>query len=397
VSTLFEQLLEDKDDTENTLCCLLSFAEVSVNHTKDAGMEYAIAKSGGTFLLFGTVLVVAGLVLVVWQNFSPPTLPTLLPALSLSSLPSVPSMPPWLLSFFTRAGLGADAVNLILVAVTICLFIAGIFTLVISASSCSTPTDGAVRYEPFQNHASGAQGLVLEMKQRSEKLGSIKDGIERDLEDLSSSADDVCAILKQVEDTYITNAAAPTSADEMNLAADIQERRKADRRKRAATSFKDRMKQYVDLNGGKPLYECFDNEEESSIALATQELQDAVRETSALMNTGEVKLASLKEERIRSLMGFNATFLKKTIDTLSGVKETFANEMEGAAPQPTGRALLQRADELITQATSLHTRILALKKDVEIQRKASAGLDAKAANLGEGNFSQADVNAAKPF
>ena len=361
-------------------------------------MEHAIAKSGGSFLLFGAVLVIAGLALVVWQNVSPSSVLTLPTRPTLPSMPFLGSVPQWISAFLTRAGLGTDAVNLVIVAAAICLFIAGTFTLVITASSCSTPTDGAApRYEPFQNRDSGGQGLVLEMKQRSEKLGAVKDGLERDLEDLSTSADDVCAILKQVEDTYITNAAAPTSGDEMNLAPDLQERRKADRRKRAATSFKDRMKQYVDLNGGKPLYECFDNEAESSVALATQELQDAVRETAAILNAGEVKLASVKEERIRSLMGFNATFLKKTIDTLSGVKESFANEMEGVAPQPTGRALLQRADELIAQATSLHTRILALKKDVEIQRKASAGLDAKAANLSEGNFSQADVNAAKPF
>jgi hypothetical protein len=174
----------------------------------------------------------------------------------------------------------------------------------------------------------------------------------------------------------------------MNLAPDIQERRKADRKTRAATSFKDRMKQYVDLNGGKPLYECF--ESTSDTTLATAKLQEAVKETTMLMNTGEVKLASMKEERIRSLMGFTASFLKKTIDTLTGVKEGFEDS------PLTGNALIQKADQLIAQAADLHRRVIALKKDVEIQRKASAGLDAKAANLSEGNFSQVDVNAAMP-
>ena len=339
-------------------------------------MEYAIAKSGGTFLLFGTMLVVAGIILSIWQ--------------SPFSLPAMPAMPPMLtgtfFSWVTRAGLSTDTVNLLLISVTLCLFVAGIFTLVISAHACSG--SGVTKYEPF----SGAQGLVFEMKDRTEKLQAVKEGLERDLESLSTSADDVCAILKQVEDTYITNSSAPSSADEMNLSADIQERRKADRRKRAATSFKDRMKQYIDLNGGKPLYECFENSSESSLVLATQELQNAVRETAAVLNTGEVKMASLKEEKIRSLMGFNATFLKKTIDALTGAnKETFANE------DLTGRALIQQADEILKQASTLHTRVIALAKDVEIQRKASAGLDAKAANLGEGNFSSADVHAAAPF
>lgn len=343
-------------------------------------MEYAIAKSGGTFLLFGTVLVVAGIILSIWQ--------------SPFSLPAMPAMPPMLtgtfFSWVTRAGLSTDTVNLLLISVTLCLFVAGIFTLVISAHACSG--SGVTKYEPFLNSDSGAQGLVFEMKDRTEKLQAVKESLERDLESLSTSADDVCAILKQVEDTYITNSSAPSSADEMNLSADIQERRKSDRRKRAATSFKDRMKQYIDLNGGKPLYECFENTGERSLALATQELQNAVRETAAVMNTGEVKMASLKEEKIRSLMGFNATFLKKTIDTLTGAnKETFANE------DLTGRALIQQADEILKQASTLHTRVIALAKDVEIQRKASAGLDAKAANLGEGNFSSADVRAAAPF
>ena len=347
-------------------------------------MEYAVAKSGGTFLLFGLVFVAAGLVIAVWQNLPPST----------PRIPTLPTLPSW----FTRAGLGPDTGNLILLATTLCLFIAGIFTLVrVATQSCGDGTTTGPKYEPFQNSESGAQGLVLEMKKRTERLGAVKDVLEKDLESLSTSADDVCAILKQVEDTYITNAAAPTSADEMNLSPDLQERRKTARKQRAATSFKERMKQYIDLNGGKPLYECFDNEQESSVALATQELQDAVREVAAVLNTGEVKLASIKEERIRSLMGFNATFLKKTIDTLTGAgKETFANEVAAVTPELTGKALLSRADELLKQASELHTRVLALSKDVEIQRKASAGLDAKAANLGEGNFSQADVNAAKP-
>lgn len=352
-------------------------------------MEYAVAKSGGTFLVFGIMLVVAGLLLTVWQYMTPfgLTLPSQPKLLSITGI----TIPSW----FTRTGLSTDIINLIVIATTLCLFIAGIFTLAISASG---PCNNGPRYEPFLNAETSGKGLVFEMKDRTEKLQAVKDTLEQDLESLSTSADDVCAILKQVEDTYITNAAAPTSADEMNLSADIQERRKTDRRRRAATSFKDRMKQYVDLNGGKPLYECFDNEQESGIALATQELQDAVREVAAVLSTGEVKMAALKEEQIRSLMGFNATFLKKTIDTLSGaLKETFANEVGGVTPEVTGKALLQRADELLKQASELHTRVVTLKKDVEIQRKASAGLDAKAANLSEGNFSSVDVKAAMPF
>lgn len=354
-------------------------------------MEYAIAKSGGTFLLFGIVFVIAGLAIAAWQTFQPPTLSTVAAPVAIKLGDYVPE-------WFKRAGLATDTLNLVLLVTTLCLFIAGIMTLVKVATSSCDGGGGGPHYEPFLNAEKGAQGLVLEMKQRTEKLQAVKDGLERDLESLSTSADDVCAILKQVEDTYITNAEAPTSADEMNLAPDIQERRKADRRRRAATSFKDRMKQYIDLNGGKPLYECFDNEGESSVVLATNELQDAVREVAAVLSTGEVKLASIKEEQIRSLMGFNATFLKKTIQTLTGSSkaETFANEVGGATPELTGKALLQRADELLKQAAELHTRVRALAADVEIQRKASAGLDAKAANLSEGNFSQADVNAAKP-
>lgn len=350
-------------------------------------MEYAIAKSGGTFLLFGVVLVVAGIVLSVWPTSASvptPVLPTLPKAAW--------SIPPWL----TRSGLGTDTINLIVIATTLCLFIAGIFTLVNVARAACDGGGAQPKYEPFLNSESGTQGLVFEMKARTKKLNAVKDVLEKDLESLSTSADDVCAILKQVEDTYITNSSAPTSADEMNLSPEIQERRKVERRKRAATSFKDRMKQYIDLNGGKPLYECFDNEQESSVALATQELQNAVRETAAVLNTGEVKMASLKEEQIRSLMGFNATFLKKTIDALAG-KEAFANELGGVTPELSGKALLQRADAVLKQASELHTRVVALAADVEIQRKASAGLDAKAANLGEGNFSSVDVKAAMPF
>ena len=345
-------------------------------------MEHIIVKSFGTFVILGIIVLIIATFIAIYRNipFTIPIIPTI------TTIPTTSSFS------FLSLSTGINVSKNIIYGIPIVLLLIGIFAILPKCSGSDRASAGPT-YEPFDT------GMVLEMEKRIKNIQNVKTQLERDLEDLTTSVDDACGVLKQVEDTYISNSAAPTNADEMNLPKDVQDRRIASRTQRAIVSFKERMKQYVGIDGKTPVYECFVNDSDNENK-TTEMLQNLVAELSTIMNSAEIKAASYNEARIRTLVGFNSTFLKKTVDAVVG-KESFTNEIDPQVPVPmpvpiplTGIKLLQRADDLISEAEVLHNKIVALKQDVLIQRKTSAALDAKASNLANGKFNQSDVNAA---
>ena len=282
----------------------------------------------------------------------------------------------------------AQITNTAIILAVVCVLIAG-FVLFIKAivPGC----DGALaprpvaRYEPF---ASNNVTLLSGAKNRIDRIRSIKGQLEADLENLSTSADDVCSILKQVEDAYVQNSAAPSTEDEYSLPKDVQERRMADRRRRAVIGFKERQKQYVALNGGSPLYECFEGgASDAEVAAVLDDLNVEVKDLTVVMDTAEVKMATVKGGQIRSLLGFNAGYLKKAMGGITAP----AQGKEGFAD---GSKLFAKADELIGKALALHTMVVSLRRDVELQQRAAGGIDRKAADLSQGNVTEGDKAAA---
>jgi hypothetical protein len=283
-----------------------------------------------------------------------------------------------------RSPLLAQITNTAILLAVVCVAIAG-FVLFIKAVVPGCEGSSVARYEPF---ASNNSTLLSGAKNRIDRIRAIKDQLEADLESLSTSADDVCAILKQVEDAYVQNSAAPSSEDEYSLPKDVQERRMADRRRRAVIGFKDRQKQYVALNGGTPLYECFEGGEPSDaeVAAVLDDLNVEVKELTVVMDTAELKMATVKGDQIRSLLGFNAGYLKKAMGgiTAPAGKEGFAD----------GSKLFAKADELIGKALALHTMVVSLRRDVELQQRAAGGIDKKAGDLSQGTITEGDKAAA---
>jgi hypothetical protein len=278
----------------------------------------------------------------------------------------------------------AQITNAAIVIAVACAFIAGIVLFIQAVVPSCKEASNLPPYESFASSADVNAPILSGAKNRIERIRAVKAQLEADLESLSTSADDVCAILKQVEDAYVQNSAAPSSEDEYSLPKDVQERRMADRRRRAVVGFKERQKQYVALNGNKPLYECFASNEE--VANALDDLNVEVKELTAIMDTAEVKMATVKGDQIRSLLGFNAGYLKKAIGgiTAPAPKEGFADSSK----------LFAKADELIGKALALHTMVVELRRDVELQQKAAGGVDRKAGDLMNGNVTEGDKSAA---
>lgn len=265
----------------------------------------------------------------------------------------------------------------ILVFAGIVLLIAGIITLVRSARCSAADT---IRYEPFE--PSATDGRLTAIKQRISDLRAATDLVQTALDDMNDAAEETCNIMKEVEEVYVGNSSAPPDESEFNLPAEQQKQRRADRERRAKLRFAEERKLFGSITG-KPVLECF-VASDSDVQEAETELSFMVNEATAILDNAEVKIAAEKKEKIRSLLNFNARYLKKAVNAATA---------EGFWADLKGPALLSKADELLGKAKTLFAEIQELKRDVKLQRQAVKGLTKKASNLADGKFEANDIQA----
>ena len=261
------------------------------------------------------------------------------------------------------------------------LLVAGIILLIRSATCTSTQPENV--YEHFA--ATDANDDYLSNLQR--RNGLIKqtiDTLQNDMDILDEDADDTCDIMKSVEDTYISNKSVPSDESEFELPREVQEKRVERRKDNAKKSFQEKKNAFVESNGKKPLLECFASSED--VDQAEQDLGDAVRELTALLDSAEMKLAVTKGEKTWMSLLFTAPYLKKAVDTVvPNTTEHFAT-LKGAT-------LLSKADELIGKANTIHARFKPLRDQVVAQKQVAGSLNKKAGDLQKGKISQSDVSA----
>lgn len=241
--------------------------------------------------------------------------------------------------------------------------------------------DGAV-YEHFE--ASSNDGLLIEYKKRIPRVQSIKDQLEIDMESLNNMSDDTCNIMSQIQQIYVGNSVAPVEQEEYNLPEAEQKKLQESRKRRAILRFEHEKKQYMALNNKKTILECF-SADQDDLAEAEQTLSDAVADLINIIDSAEVRLSARQGERIDSLLGFNAKYLKKALDSAT---------VEGFVQQLKGTELIAKADELIGQAITVHNKVLDLRKQVDQQKRAAKSLNVQAANLDNGEFNSGITNAA---
>ena len=225
-------------------------------------------------------------------------------------------------------------------------------------------------------------GAFPPLKQRIRDLRSATTLVQDTLDTMNDAADETCNIMKEVEQVYVGNSSAPTDEAEFNLPAAQQKERRAERERRAKLRFAEERKIYSIMNK-KPILECF-SASEQDIKDAEDELSQIVNEATTVLDNAEVKMAAEKKEKIRSLLNFNARYLKKAINTATA---------EGFWAELRGTALLAKADELLGKAKTTYNEIQALKKDVKLQRQAANELTKKASNLGDGKYETSDIAA----
>lgn len=261
------------------------------------------------------------------------------------------------------------------VLIVIILLISGIGML-LNMRSCAGASPGA--YEQFANKG---DSYLAQLKSRIESITAAKNKVEDAIASLNDTADETCNIMKELEQVYVGNSAAPSDPSEFSLPSAIQEKRRADRERRAVSRFAEERALFS-AAAQSPILECFSAG--NSVAEAETELAGLCDEITVALDSAEVKMMDVKKQKIRTLMDFNGRYLKKALNTATA--EGFYSELRGPA-------LLVKADTLLGKASTIYDDIMTLKNDIKLQRSAVNQLTKRGTDLQAGNYKPADIAA----
>lgn len=243
-------------------------------------------------------------------------------------------------------------------------------------------------YESFTN---SADERLAGIQQRLQGVRKVRAMLETAIEDLGIAGDDTCDILKQIEERYVGNAAAPSDETEYALPPELQQRRQADRRTRAQARFQEEQRTYAALHGAEGVLECFagrGSATDADVAAAEDALAAELEDLTTVLDTSEIQMTLQKGRKIQSLLGFNAKYLQKGLESTRRAVEAFVSDPNR------GGALLARADDLIGRASSVHTQLQDIKTAVAQQKRAAAELNRASVRVAAGNLTAGDLQAA---
>lgn len=263
----------------------------------------------------------------------------------------------------------------VFVIFVIILLISGLGML-LNMQKCSSAKPNA--YEQFANED---ESYLAQLRSRIESITAAKNKVEDAVASLHDSADETCNIMKELEQVYVGNSAAPSDPSEFSLPAAIQEKRRTDRERRAVSRFAEERKLFS-AAAQSPILECFNAG--NSVSEAEVELAGLCDEITTALDSAEVKMMDIKKQKIRTLMDFNGRYLKKALNTATA--EGFYSELRGPA-------LLVKADTLLGKASTIYNDIMELKHDIKLQRTAVNQLTKRGTDLQAGNYKPADIAA----
>jgi hypothetical protein len=238
-------------------------------------------------------------------------------------------------------------------------------------------------YEPFED--TGLSKSIGDMRVRIQRIQGIKDILSNTMEEVNDAADDTCDILKQIEDSYVSSGSAPSDESEYSLPQATQDKRMADRKKRAEKRFATEESVFKSVSK-RQLLECFANNDPAEAAEAAstqQELTDELHELQQLIDNAEIQSAVNKIDQINARLMFNAPYINK------GLKSVTEGFDDGQPITPD--ALIAKADIAIAKAATVHDQLLAVKDAVEKQKYVSRQLNQKREKLQNGNVDESDL------
>jgi hypothetical protein len=258
------------------------------------------------------------------------------------------------------------------------LLIAGIILLIQNITCKSGPANVYEHFDDSDDYLSNLKTKLTHVKKAI-------DTIQNDMDVVNDAADETCDIMKNVEDTYISNGSAPSDDSEYSMPQSVQQDRLKQRRARAAKNFKVQQNLFIESHNKHPLLECFASPED--VGEAEQNLNDSVRELTSLLDSAEMKLAVTKGEQTWMTLLFNAPYLKKAIDSTTPKTSENFDTVKGAD-------ILSKADELVGKANTLHARFQQVHDQVKTQKTVATSLTKKSGDLQKGKISQSDISTA---
>jgi hypothetical protein len=240
----------------------------------------------------------------------------------------------------------------------------------------STPANS---YEHFD---SDSDALVSTLTKKISEIQTIKSQIEADTDDLATTADDVCDIVKRYEAGFVDDYAA-LKDNEYDLPAEVQKKRTEERRRRGILAWKNKKEVWSAVNK-KPLYECF-YAEAADVEAKRAELETEVNELAGILDNATIVAENTKRSQLSGTVDFMKPLL---VDATSRAYAVDAVKSEGFATSAAD--LIARANLLIGRAQTMHRELMNLKAASVDLKRSDKMLNQRQGSLSKGKLTPAE-------
>ena len=230
----------------------------------------------------------------------------------------------------------------------------------------------------YEHFDSDGDALVSTMTRKISEIQTIKSQIEADTDDLATTADDICDIVKRYEAGYVDTFSA-LKDDEYDLPAEVQKKRREERRRRGLLAWKNKKEVWSAVNK-KPLYECF-YADGADVETKRAELETEVTELAAILDNATIVAENTKRAQLAATADFMKPLL---VDATSQAYAVDTVKTEGFATSAAD--LIARANLLIGRAQTMHRELLALKTSAADLKRADKLLNQRRSALSQGKL-----------
>ena len=253
-------------------------------------------------------------------------------------------------NFVKKQSVYWGSIPLVILALTVLSLFLGTITCLIKPG----PT-----YERFATKKKSLDDFAKEAQKWTEIL-------QKDDELLDKASDVTCSVFRQISQSQIDSDASPTL--DTPKPVDF-----AGLKRRAVQKFKDVQTVFRALNNNQPMLECFAGEDEAALLAAYTALN-------AQLNDTQMKL---KARKISTTLLFTKRYVEDARKAFSESK------MEGFTTNPTGLELIMKTNQLMQEASQVHSMIQSLPQVAEYQKQVLDLINQQKANVSKPDGAQA--------
>ncbi len=237
----------------------------------------------------------------------------------------------------------------------------------------------------YEHFDSDSDALVSMMTKKISEIQTIKSQIEADTDDLATTTDDVCDIVKRYEAGFVDDYAA-LKDEEYDLPAEVQKKRTEERRRRGILAWTRKKDVWTAVNK-KPLYECF-YAEAADVEAKRAELETEVNELASILDNATIVAENTKRSQVSGTVDFMKPLLVDATSRAYAVDAVDAVKSEGFATSAAD--LIARANLLIGRAQTMHRELMNLKTASIDLKRSDKMLNERQGSLSKGKLTPAE-------